>query len=246
MSLCLIKGQGIKTLCQSGGVAPRVLNCDTRKKWVVSLTTWLLNPEGEMPVPAGWENGWTPAPVWTLWRKEKSLTLAGYRTAISMSPSTQAYHCNNWAIPATFNNDYRNCVFLMAKNCTTEYSHALYSQILNYFFSLALQPPWALASAIQFHDHFTDGRTPWTSDQLVARPLPKHRTTQTQNKHIHTPNIHALCGIRNNDPSFRASEESSYLRSLGYCDRHKFLNIRTWNSQWIITASSFCSIPVRN
>jgi hypothetical protein len=29
----------------------------------------------------------------------------------------------------------------------------------------------------QFHDHFTDGRTPLTSDQLVARPLPKHRTT---------------------------------------------------------------------
>jgi hypothetical protein len=32
---------------------------------------------------------------------------------------------------------------------------------------------------------FTDGRTPWTCDQLVARPLPKHRTTQTQ-KNIHT------------------------------------------------------------
>jgi endonuclease/exonuclease/phosphatase family metal-dependent hydrolase len=48
-----------------------------------------------------------------------------------------------------------------------------------HFFSLALQPPWALASAFQFHDHFTDGRTPWRSDQLVTRPLPKHRTTQT-------------------------------------------------------------------
>jgi hypothetical protein len=24
---------------------------------------------------------------------------------------------------------------------------------------------------------FTDGRAPWTGDQLVARPLPKHRTT---------------------------------------------------------------------
>jgi hypothetical protein len=23
-----------------------------------------------------------------------------------------------------------------------------------FFFSLALQPPWALASAFQFHDHF--------------------------------------------------------------------------------------------
>jgi hypothetical protein len=32
-------------------------------------------------------------------------------------------------------------------------------------------------------DHFTDSMTPWASDQLVARPLPKHRTTQT---HTHT------------------------------------------------------------
>ena len=28
-------------------------------------------------------------------------------------------------------------------------------------------------------DHFADCRTPWTSDQIVARPLPEHMTTQT-------------------------------------------------------------------
>jgi hypothetical protein len=28
--------------------------------------------------------------------------------------------------------------------------------------------------------------TPWTGDQSVARPLPKHRTTPTQNKPIET------------------------------------------------------------
>jgi hypothetical protein len=67
--------------------------------------------------------------------------------------------------------------------------------------------PWPLI--FQFHDHFTDGRTPWTSDQLVARPPPKHRAPQTQNKHIHIPNIHALCGIRTHDPGFRASEDSA-------------------------------------
>jgi hypothetical protein len=33
---------------------------------------------------------------------------------------------------------------------------------------------------------YTVGRTPWTVDQLVAKPLPTHRTTQTQNKHTHT------------------------------------------------------------
>jgi hypothetical protein len=30
--------------------------------------------------------------------------------------------------------------------------------------SLVLQPLWALASDFEFHDHFTDGRAPWTSD----------------------------------------------------------------------------------
>jgi hypothetical protein len=41
---------------------------------------------------------------------------------------------------------------------------------------MALQPfvgPWFLM-------FYTINRTPWTSDQPVARPLPTHRTTQTQ------------------------------------------------------------------
>jgi hypothetical protein len=33
---------------------------------------------------------------------------------------------------------------------------------------------------------YTVGRTPWTGDQPVARPLPTHRTTQTQNKRKQT------------------------------------------------------------
>jgi hypothetical protein len=65
--------------------------------------------------------------------------------------------------------------------------------------------PWCL---IQFRNHFfTHGRSPRTSDQPVARPLPKHRITQTQNKHIHTSNIHAFSGIRTHDPSVRASDD---------------------------------------
>jgi hypothetical protein len=36
-------------------------------------------------------------------------------------------------------------------------------------------------SLIQLRNHFfTEGRNPEASDQLVARPLPKHRTTQTE------------------------------------------------------------------
>jgi hypothetical protein len=79
------------------------------------------------------------------------------------------------------------------------------------FFSLAIQPPWALDYDFQLHDHFTDGRTSWTSDQLFVMPLHIHRTTQTQNKHIHIPNMHALCGIRNQDPGFQESEDSTCL-----------------------------------
>jgi hypothetical protein len=33
---------------------------------------------------------------------------------------------------------------------------------------------------------YTVGRTPWTSDQPVARPLPRQKTTQTQNKRTQT------------------------------------------------------------
>jgi hypothetical protein len=33
---------------------------------------------------------------------------------------------------------------------------------------------------------YTDGRTPWTGDQPVARPPPTQRTTQTQNKRTQT------------------------------------------------------------
>jgi hypothetical protein len=75
---------------------------------------------------------------------------------------------------------------------------------------MALQPPWALASAIQFHDHFTDGRTLWMSVQLVARPLPKHKTTQTQNKHIHQTPMSCV-GFK---PTIPASEREKTVHAL--------------------------------
>jgi hypothetical protein len=56
------------------------------------------------------------------------------------------------------------------------------------------------------------------SDRLVPRPVPKQTTTQTQNKHIHTQNIHALCGIQTHGPGFRVSEDSVCLRPIGYRD----------------------------
>jgi hypothetical protein len=68
---------------------------------------------------------------------------------------------------------------------------------------------------LRFTRSYTFGRTPWAGDQLVARPLPVHKDRKT---HIETPNIHALSGIRTQDPGFRVSEDSACLRPLGYRD----------------------------
>jgi hypothetical protein len=81
---------------------------------------------------------------------------------------------------------------------------------------VSLPAHWGTWPLIQFRNHFF---TPWTSDQPVARPLSKHKTTQTQNKCIHALNIHTLSGIRTHDPSTRASEDSSCLRQRSHCDR---------------------------
>jgi hypothetical protein len=56
---------------------------------------------------------------------------------------------------------------------------------------------------------FTDSRASWTSDQLVARPLPKHRTTQTQNKRTQTsmPRV----GF---EPTIPASERANTVHIL--------------------------------
>jgi hypothetical protein len=57
---------------------------------------------------------------------------------------------------------------------------------LSIYLSMALQPfvgPWPLFSFLII---YTVCRTPWTGDQPIARPLPIHRTTQTQNKRKQT------------------------------------------------------------
>jgi hypothetical protein len=80
--------------------------------------------------------------------------------------------------------------------------------VLYLFFTRLLQPIGAQASYSVPYSFFTDSRTSWTHDQHVVKPLPKHRTTQTQNTRIYTPNIHALSGIRTHYLSVRASEDS--------------------------------------
>jgi hypothetical protein len=46
-------------------------------------------------------------------------------------------------------------------------------------------PSLGLGLFFSFLTLYTVSKTPWTVDQPVARSLPTHRTTQTQNKRIH-------------------------------------------------------------
>jgi hypothetical protein len=62
--------------------------------------------------------------------------------------------------------------------------------------------------SLQFLNLETVGSTPWTGDQLVARPLPTHSTTQTQNKRRQTSIL--LVGFEPTIP-VRTSEDSTLL-----------------------------------
>jgi hypothetical protein len=77
---------------------------------------------------------------------------------------------------------------------------------------------------------YTAGMTPWTGDQPVARPLPIHRRTQTQNKSTQT-SIRWV-GFEPTTLTFeRANEDSSWLTPFGQCDRPFYVQV----SQLIIT-----------
>jgi hypothetical protein len=73
---------------------------------------------------------------------------------------------------------------------------------------------------------FSVGRTPWTGDQAIARPLSTQRTIQTQNKCIKISN-----GIRTHDPSVRAGDDLSCLRPSGHCEGQNFINT---NSKFLL------------
>jgi hypothetical protein len=70
-------------------------------------------------------------------------------------------------------------------------------------------------------NHFTDGRTPWTSDQPVARPLSKHRTTQTQ-INAHKTSMPCVGFEHTITASERAKTVHALDRSATVTDRQKF------------------------
>jgi hypothetical protein len=71
----------------SGGIAPRIPNLGTMRRWVVSFTyPRAIPPEKEPTVPIGKGVGWTPGPVWTQWRGEKIPTPAETRNPMVYLP----------------------------------------------------------------------------------------------------------------------------------------------------------------
>jgi hypothetical protein len=52
-----------------------IVDLGTRWKCVQLHALAALSPGKEPPAPIGYEAGWAPEPVWTLWREEKSCTI---------------------------------------------------------------------------------------------------------------------------------------------------------------------------
>jgi hypothetical protein len=78
---------------------------------------------------------------------------------------------------------------------------------------MALQPFVEPSTLFQFLIQYTVGRTPWTRDQPVARPEPKHRTTQRENTRTQTTSCksYKLRGL---------SPQANYIdRSTAACRR---------------------------
>jgi hypothetical protein len=65
---------------------------------------------------------------------------------------------------------------------------------LSIYLSVCLRlysPLLGLGRFFSFLVFYTVGRTLWTGDHTVARPLPAHRTAETQNKNTQTSMPHA-------------------------------------------------------
>jgi hypothetical protein len=100
--------------------------------------------------------------------------------------------------------------------------------IIPIYLPMALQPLWTLAVFSVFYV-YTVGRAPWTRDQPVARPLPTHRTTQTQK--IRTQTSMPQVGLEPTIPAFEraktvhASDRAAIVIGCQYT--HRLIYCRT-------------------
>jgi hypothetical protein len=80
---------------------------------------------------------------------------------------------------------------------------------------------------------YTVHTTPWTGDQPVARPLPTHRTTQTQ---IKCTDTHALSGIRTTIPAFERAKTVYALDRVATVRRDVYSNPKLKYNRSVILA----------
>jgi hypothetical protein len=76
---------------------------------------------------------------------------------------------------------------------------------LQYYYHGSTVLCWALAALFNFLILNSVGRTHWTGDQPVARSLPIHRTTQTQNKRTIQTSIPSV-GFEPTIPAFQRAK----------------------------------------
>jgi hypothetical protein len=85
------------TYCGSGCMGPRFpISAGTRGEWSASRSCRFYPRGKELPVPTVNEVGWTPKPVWTIWR---SPTFVNLGTRTSNLPVVQQVdsHCTDCA-----------------------------------------------------------------------------------------------------------------------------------------------------
>jgi hypothetical protein len=135
---------------------------------------------------------------------------ADYLSAISyIAPSSDTHCVARRKKPIIITN------FKGTRQCNSIIYLSIYLSVYLWLYSPS--GPWPL---LQFLNLYPVGRTPWTGEQPVARPLPTHWTTQTQNKRIQiSMPIYASSRIRTHDPSVRAGEDGLCLRPRGHRDR---------------------------
>jgi hypothetical protein len=99
---------------------------------------------------------------------------------------------------------------------------------------MALQPFVGPPPLFSFLILYTIGRTPWTGDQPFARPLPIHRTTQTQNKR--TQSSMPRVGFEHTTPLFeRAKTVHPLDRAATVINRpHLQLHIPEYNIELLM------------
>jgi hypothetical protein len=118
------------------------------------------------------------AEISALWTNHFTVLSASKHTRMWYDPynvATSGFDSGTWNIYTT---ELRSC----AKPWPATSPTSFFFFFFNGYTALLLGPDLLFSFVILF----TDGRTPWTSDQPDARPLPAHMTTQTQNKRAHT------------------------------------------------------------